>query len=130
MNKNYVVGALFLLLFVSSGLKSQNNSAPAANNPKLKEQAIKAREQSLQKKNTDSSAPKSTLPAVVLDENDPYQGRKAEFLNNLTVSELPSDFPKYDKSLGIRGYNQMVDNYYINHLNILKPAVKAKFLGK
>lgn len=61
-----------------------------------------------------------------LNENDIYMGRKAEFLNNLTVTELPSDFPKYDKSYGLKYYNNIVDNYYGAHKDILKPGVKEK----
>jgi len=64
-----------------------------------------------------------------LDENDAYMGRKAEFLNNLTVSELPVDFPRYDKSYGLGGYNIVVDNYYAQHTDILKPGVKAKIMS-
>ena len=61
-----------------------------------------------------------------INEDDIYMGRKAEFLNNLTVTELPSDFPKYDKSYGLKYYNNLVDNYYGAHKDILKPGVKAK----
>lgn len=61
-----------------------------------------------------------------IDENDPYMGRKAEFLNNLTISELPADFPKYDKSYGLRYYNNIIDNYYSLHKDILKEKVRKK----
>ncbi len=61
-----------------------------------------------------------------LDENDAYQGRTQEFLAQITLNELPSDFPKYEKWMGIKSYNQIVDEYYRKHLDILKPIVKNK----
>lgn len=61
-----------------------------------------------------------------LDENDPYQGRKEEFLSQITLNELPSDFPKYEKWMGIKSYNQIIDEYYRKHLDILKPVVRNK----
>ncbi|MBS1637130.1 MAG: hypothetical protein JST26_14525 [Bacteroidetes bacterium] len=61
-----------------------------------------------------------------LDENDPYQGRKEEFLSNLTVKELPADFPKYDKSYGVGGYNTLVDQFYMTHQDILVESVRRK----
>lgn len=61
-----------------------------------------------------------------LDENDMYQGRKEEFLSQLTVKELPSDFPKYEKWMGVRHYNEAISDYYKKHLDILIPSVKQK----
>jgi len=61
-----------------------------------------------------------------LDENDPYQGRKNEFLSQVILSELPSDFPKYEKWMGVRHYNAIIDEYYKKHLDIVIPSVKQK----
>ena len=61
-----------------------------------------------------------------LDENDPYQGRKEEFLSQITLKELPSDFPKYEKWMGVRHYNEVISDYYKKHLEILIPSVKQK----
>ena len=61
-----------------------------------------------------------------VNENDPYMGRTQEFLDRLTVNQLPSDFPKYEKSYGVSGYNDVVDNYYRSHPAIVKEWVKAK----
>ena len=61
-----------------------------------------------------------------LDENDAYQGRTEEFLSQLTVKELPSDFPKYEKWMGVRHYNEAISDYYKKHLDILIPSVKQK----
>lgn len=123
-----------ILIFAFSGF-SQTNSAPAANNPALKEAALKANKNKSNQKeqksqNNSSSSKSSTINNFQLDENDPYQGRKAEFLNQLIVSEMPADFPKYEKWMGVKHYNQIIDDYYRNHLDILKEKVKNKLLRK
>jgi hypothetical protein len=66
-----------------------------------------------------------TLP---YDVNDKYMGRKMEFLNQMTVKELPFDFPVYQKELGwgLDEYNAVVQAYYMNHKDILKPRVLEK----
>lgn len=61
-----------------------------------------------------------------LDENDSYQGRKEEFLSQIILKELPMDFPKYEKWMGVRHYNEVIDDYYKKHLDILNPIVKQK----
>lgn len=63
-----------------------------------------------------------------LNENDPYQGRKAEFLTQLIVKELPNDFPIYNKSYGVKGYNQIISVYYKSHINLLNEKLKYKLL--
>ena len=60
------------------------------------------------------------------DVNDKYMGRAKEFIGNLTVSELPSDFPLYDKNWSLKEYNQVVLAFYYNHLNIVKENVRKK----
>lgn len=64
-----------------------------------------------------------------LDENDPYQGRKDEFLAQIVLKELPQDFPKYEKWMGVRHYNQIIDEYYKKHLDILIPVLRQKLSG-
>ncbi|MBK6985242.1 MAG: hypothetical protein IPH32_11025 [Bacteroidetes bacterium] len=61
-----------------------------------------------------------------LDENDAYQGRTEEFLSQITLKELPQDFPKYEKWMGVRHYNEIISDYYKKHLDILIPSVKQK----
>jgi hypothetical protein len=61
-----------------------------------------------------------------IDENDPYQGRKEEFLSQITLKELPTDFPKYEKWMGIRHYNEVISEYYQKHLDIVTPSVRHK----
>lgn len=75
-----------------------------------------------------NTAPKGvpTSSTFQVDENDPYQGRREEFLSLLTVKELPADFPKYNKSYGIKGYNFIIDDYLANHKNIVIESVKMK----
>ncbi|MDQ3047161.1 MAG: hypothetical protein M3R27_06400 [Bacteroidota bacterium] len=77
-----------------------------------------------------ASAVKATHSPLPYDVNDKYMGRKAEFLNNLTVNELPADFPVYNKSLDLKQYNAIVDEFYRNHPGILKEHVKKKVSGK
>ena len=62
------------------------------------------------------------------DENDMYMGRKNEFLNSMIVTELPSDFPKYQKEWSVKDYNAVIDAYYTTHLDILKEKPKQKIL--
>jgi hypothetical protein len=62
------------------------------------------------------------------DIEDKYMGRKSEFLNNLTVTELPSDFPVYDKQFSLKEYNAAVDAFYLNHQEILKNKTKEKLI--
>ena len=66
------------------------------------------------------------IESLSYDVNDPYMGRKDEFLNMMTVAVLPSDFPVYDKKWGVKEYNAVVDAYCMNHMNILKDRVKEK----
>lgn len=79
-------------------------------------------------RNAGTSAQSRTTAASALpyDVNDVYMGRKAEFLNDITLPELPADFPKYEKQWGVKEYNQVVDAYFINHKDILKDNVRAK----
>lgn len=68
-----------------------------------------------------------TTPPI--NEDDPYMGRTEEFLHIMVVDKLPADFPKYDKSMGLRKYNQIVDNYLASHLYLLKDKWKEKLSG-
>ncbi len=77
-----------------------------------------------------SNWPAAEKPYVTppINENDPYMGRTEEFLFVMTVDKLPADFPKYDKSMGLRLYNNLIDNYYEQHLDLLKDKWKQKIL--
>jgi hypothetical protein len=81
-----------------------------------------------EKREASSSTKSQTTTAATLpyDVNDKYMGRKAEFLYQMTVTELPSDFPVYEKQWGVKEYNAVVDAYYRNHMSLLKPYVQAK----
>lgn len=65
-----------------------------------------------------------------IDEDDEYMGRKEEFLHHLTVSELPADFPKYDKSYSLSEYNNIVDSYYITHATIITEKTRQKLANR
>lgn len=93
----------------TSGLRTKSTSSVNPNNTTTGQKQVDTQGKSFQ-----------------LDENDPYQGRKEEFLSQITLNELPSDFPKYEKWMGIKSYNQIIDEYYRKHLDILKPVVRNK----
>ncbi len=131
MKKIKTFTTLLIILFGVNNIEAQVSSAPAGNNPALKEAALKSQKSTPVLKEQSSSTPKNnTSSTFQLDENDPYQGRKAEFLNQLIINELPADFPKYEKWMGVKHYNQIIDDYYRNHLDILKETVKNKILRK
>jgi hypothetical protein len=73
-----------------------------------------------------SSQTATNTSNLQIDENDEYQGRTQEFLSLLIVKELPADFPKYNKSYGIRGYNELLDNFLANHKDIITEIVRKK----
>jgi hypothetical protein len=66
----------------------------------------------------------------VLNENDQYQGRSQEFLQRLTVKEIPADFPKYKPGYGTKYYNDLVDGYYVTHPAIVQKWVTDKLNRK
>lgn len=92
--------------------ETKNTTAPAAGNPRSSSVSVDAR----------------TSPATPLsyDMEDKYMGRKAEFLGNLIVSELPADFPVYNKQLDLEAYNLLVTAFYRNHLDIVTESVRKK----
>ena len=131
---------LVVLITLFAAFLSQANAQTSSNNSKekLRLKAIEAQKKKAKNEKNASSAPvyvnsSKQVPTTgnfQLDENDPYQGRKQEFLNNLTLEELPSDFPKYIKGIGVRNYNAIVDDYYSKHPEILKESVRRKILGR
>jgi hypothetical protein len=117
----------FLLIGLNVFSQQQKVSSPE----------VKGAEPAANKENTITRTPgtssqvRATEPVKSpYDVNDRYMGRSAEFLSNLTVSELPADFPVYEKQWGLKEYNQVVDAYYRNHLNIVNEKVKAKLSYK
>lgn len=75
-----------------------------------------------------SAATSSRSRSVQLpyDVEDKYMGRKGEFLNDITLPDLPADFPVYDKEWSLKEYNQVVDAYFLNHKDIVKAGVREK----
>jgi len=74
-----------------------------------------------------SQGTSATLP---YDVTDKYMGRKDEFLNSTTLTELPADFPLYDPRWSVDEYNNVVDAYFIMHPEILKPRVADKLKSR
>jgi hypothetical protein len=130
MKKIFFYSLSLLILSSFTELNAQESKPVPNDNPALKEAAIKAKAQRMEtQKNKPAPAQLAvTKPASKspIDENDIYMGRKAEFLSNLTVNDLPTDFPKYDKSYGLRYYNNLVDNFYFTHKDILKDGPRQK----
>jgi hypothetical protein len=80
-----------------------------------------------QRTSATSSQIRTSEPAKLpYDVNDKYMGRAAEFIGNLTVSELPHDFPVYEKQWSLKEYNQVVLAFYYNHMDIVREPVKEK----
>lgn len=140
MKKINGINTLFIICFFSisqSLFSQQNNSKHVGESPQntQKKGSSSSDSQIKTKVSTSAAVPKNTntQPQVdtqgksfQLDENDMYQGRKEEFLSQLTVKELPSDFPKYEKWMGVRHYNEAITDYYKKHLDILIPSVRQK----
>ena len=118
-----------LMLLINYNSFSQTNSAPAGNNPALKEAALKANQQSLLDKNKSSESIASASPTYIgqLNENDKYMGKGQEFLNMIILESLPSDFPQYQKGSDFVEYDGQVEKYFKEHKQILKDVYKTKF---
>ena len=76
-----------------------------------------------QKKSINSPNP---YPTMKIDENDQYMGREKEFLSIMTVTSMPSDFPKYNRSLGLAGYNNTIEYYFKQNQSLLKDKYRQK----
>ena len=118
-----------LVLLINFKSFSQTNSAPAGNNPALKEAALKIERKVLQNKNQDAASESSPSTNYVgpINENDSYMGKKQEYLNMIAIESLPSDFPQYQKGWSFVQYDGEVEKYFKNHIQILKEVYKAKF---
>lgn len=139
MKKNnlivFIAAMLFLFLNNSKLFSQENNSkqdkakkqetiqknTTGNNQPMIKSSVTKTPINNNVQKQVDTGG-----KSFQLDENDPYQGRKEEFLSQITLKELPSDFPKYEKWMGVRHYNNIITEYYKKHLDIVTPKVKEK----
>lgn len=98
-------------------------------NPKLKEKALKAkanRPKARSAQSTQGVENKGNINSTGLNEDDPYQGRTVEFLSLMVVDKIPADFPKYQKGTGVKYYNDIVENYFRQHLDLLKDKPKQK----
>ena len=76
--------------------------------------------------NKESQANGKIRYAAPINEDDAYMGRTNEFKAKFKSGVVPSDFPKYDKSYGLRYYNDLIDNYCAEHPNLLNDRVRQK----
>ena len=138
MKKIKAIKIVFILCFFGMGqplFSQENNPKQNGKNQTVKKTfAAGGTEVKAKASTSNGSGNSGTVQSPVdtqgksfqLDENDPYQGRKDEFLAQITLKELPQDFPKYEKWMGVRHYNQIIDEYYKKHLDILIPLLKQK----
>ena len=75
---------------------------------------------------TSSQSRSVAIAPLPYNVDDKYMGRRDEFLNDITLPELPADFPAYEKQWSLKEYNQVVDAYFLNHKDILKDRVREK----
>ena len=140
MKKLKAIKIVFILCFIGMGqtvFSQQNNSKQTEKKQSVKNGTLSGNPDIKVKATTTKASGNSTGQSPVdtqgksfqLDENDAYQGRKDEFLAQITLKELPQDFPKYEKWMGVRNYNQIIDEYYKKHLDILIPSLKQKLGG-
>jgi len=108
----------FFCLFSINKINAQNQSSKT-NFSQTKENNSWAQPSQKEEK------PYTTPP---INENDPYMGRTEEFLHVMVINKLPTDFPKYEKNMGLRYYNNLVDNYFEQHLDLLQERYKQKIL--
>jgi hypothetical protein len=125
MKQVFTLSFLFVSLSVFSQQKIETSKpAPAkAEQAATQVPAVNPRSQATSTQGLSQAA--APLP---YDMNDKYMGRKEEFLGNMTVTQIPADFPLYDKNLSLEQYNKMVDTYYMNHKELLKDRVKEKII--
>ncbi|MCW3072318.1 MAG: hypothetical protein JWO44_2208 [Bacteroidetes bacterium] len=117
----------FLLLSLSVFSQQKNTAAKQAPTTTVTTQPASQETPVNPRAAATSSQVKSTETAPLpYDVNDKYMGRRAEFLNSMIVSELPADFPPYEKQWNLKEYNQVVDAYFSNHRDLLKDRVKEK----
>ena len=119
MNKiTFVSMGLFCLFYFNK--TTAQNQVSKTNSSQTKENSWP---QASQK--TKEEKPYVTPP---INENDTYMGRTEEFLHVMVVDKLPSDFPKYEKSMGLRYYNNLVNNYFEEHVDLLQEKYRQKIL--
>lgn len=115
---------LNLLLFICT-----NYSFGQINNSNQVEQSQSTTFQNNKAVSIGSNQSQQLAPVTYINEDDEYQGRQKEILNNLIVDSIPSDFPKYIKGKGVKWYNEEMDYYYRTHPDIVSETVRKKLLG-
>ena len=117
-----IIFLAFLLFAFGAKAQTQNKSSQQSAKPTQEKRSVGM----VHSEPTVAKQVQTTGSGYQLDENDPYQGRTQEFLSLLTVKELPSDFPKYNKNLGLGGYNALLDEFLATHKDIVIESVKRK----
>jgi hypothetical protein len=122
-----------LILFTVLAVNSQTANQQPTKSSSLKDNAEKAnasrKTKQIERKSVSLKGTTGVSNTVVINENDTYQGRREEFEKLFLSKKLPSDFPAYHASYGIRGYNQMIDSYCAHHLDLLEVQVRQKITG-
>jgi hypothetical protein len=113
----------FLLIAIAAFSQQKNGDT---NPPKPQQNQVTAQGSDLNRPSGTVRRRSTPVTPLPYDVNDKYMGRKAEFLGNLTVSELPSDFPAYEKIWSLKEYNQVVLAFYYNHRDIVRKGVNDK----
>ena len=134
MKKSITLFSIVLsILFFSLTNNSFSQEVRSKHPKETTKASASGNEQLKAKASTNSNVTTNVQPRVdtqgksfQVDENDAYQGRTEEFLSQITLKELPKDFPKYEKWMGVRHYNEVISDYYKKHLDILIPSVKQK----
>ncbi len=111
---------MYCCLLATTDMFSQHASEDANKVPKSGTETPPHRPSGVQIKG------KSTPNASYINENDVYMGRQAEILEILKIARIPTDFPKYKKGTTIREYNEIMDDYYRRHPDIIKDIYRKK----
>ncbi|MCC6182779.1 MAG: hypothetical protein IT237_13210 [Bacteroidia bacterium] len=125
----YALAIILMSITFSTKLYSQEKRI-TNNNSTLEQVAQKKyaeKKNALKTKQVTSSSRVGTSNYKAIDENDSYLGKKEEYLRMITLNELPSDFPKYQKGMSFVEYDNLTNQYFKNHISILKEAYRAKF---
>jgi hypothetical protein len=67
------------------------------------------------------------VEATVVNENDPYYGRKEEFSRFFISGIVPADFPKYSSGANVDDYNIEIKAYLKNNHTLLTDQYKEKY---
>ena len=125
MKKSCVLIIPAFLFFCKVGLGQTNTTKSTNSATQVQKNQIQTEEKNTSVRKNSATIRTESHP-LPYDVNDKYMGRKVEFINMMNVSELPTDFPVYEKQWDLKKYNAVVEAYFINHKDLLKEKVKQK----